>query len=368
MKYLFILGRNPELSVAEVESYFEKEEIKFSIISKFSNGVLVEIPNVIQKGIINNFGGVVSIGEVLAEGSASQITKQLEKEMLYSGTSNKLNYVVFDFNGKNTDEISLYLKLRFKEEKLKATEKKLTGNIKLQDGESVSKVASNLIDEEFFVYENCFGKIVEKCDYKEIENRDMKKPVRRQELSISPRLAKILINLSGVKKGETLLDPFCGIGTVLQEALLQGIKVVGVDRDKNAIEGAKKNLEWFRFNKMKYLLVNNDSTKVRTQKVNAIATEPDLGEILKKSPSDQKAREIILGFESLMIRVLNNLKNNVEGKIVFTAPLIQVHKKRIACDFERIANETSLKISEGFPIAEFREGKIVSRSIVVMTK
>jgi tRNA G10 N-methylase Trm11 len=265
-------------------------------------------------------------------------------------------------------DVLLYLKQRFRKEQLKATEKKLTGNIKLQSGEIVNSLSSHLVQEQYFVFDDCFGRMIESCDYEKIEQRDMKKPVRREALSISPRLAKILINLSGVRENETLLDPFCGIGTVLQEALLQNINVIGVDKDKQAIEDAKTNLEWFKFPKSDYTLINDDSSKVKVRDVKGIATEPDLGELQKRIPSEQKAKEILAGFELLMIKVLNNLKPKVHGKIAFTSPLIQTDKKKIACDFENIAKKTGLKIAKGFPISEFREDSIVGRSILVMEK
>jgi hypothetical protein len=96
---------------------------------------------------------------------------------------NKFNYVIWNFSDK-TEEISYFLKKRFKLEKLKATEKKLTGRINMQNGEERENLLSNLIDEEYFVFENFFGRIIEKYDYNEIEKRDMKKPIRREDLAI----------------------------------------------------------------------------------------------------------------------------------------------------------------------------------------
>jgi tRNA G10 N-methylase Trm11 len=366
MKYIFILGRNVELSIAELKSFFEKERIKYSLISKNRNAVLIETEKALKSEIVVKLGGTISIGEVIAEGKTEDLLNEINTKELYSGKSNKLNYVVFDFGGKNTVDILLYLKARFRNEKLKATEKKLTGNMKLQTGEVVHSLSSHLIQEQYFVFGESFGRIIESCDYEKIEQRDMKKPVRRESLSISPRLAKILINLSGVRENETLLDPFCGIGVVLQEALLQNINVIGVDKDKLAIEDAKTNLEWFKFPKSDYTLINEDSSKVKVRDVKGIATEPDLGELQKRIPSEQKAKEILSGFELLMIKVLTNLKRHVHGKIAFTAPLIQTDKKKIACDFENIAKKTGLKIAKGFPISEFREDSIVGRSILVM--
>ncbi len=368
MKYLFILGRNVELSVAELKSFFEKEMINYNIISIVSNGVLIDTTKNIDVKIIEKLGGTISIGEVLVSGDSEQIFRELDKKNLYSGTNNKLNYVIYNFNSKNFDEVHLYLKHRFKEERIKATEKKLTGNIKLQSGETAPNLASNLIQEQFFIFENNFGRIIGSCDYEKIEKRDMGKPVRRESLSISPRLAKILINLSQVKEGETLLDPFCGIGTILQEALLQKIKVIGVDNDKTAIESAKTNLKWFNFSDKDYKLINEDSSKVNIQTVNAIATEPDLGELQKKIPNEEKAKQIISGFEKLIVNVIKNLKKNVNGKIVFTSPLVKTKVKKISPDFNKIASQVGMKIAKGFPIDEFREDSIVGRSILVLEK
>lgn len=44
-----------------------------------------------------------------------------------------------------------------------------------------------------------------------------------------PQLAKSLMNYAGMRKGETVLDPFCGSGTTLVESFLYGVNAVGVD-------------------------------------------------------------------------------------------------------------------------------------------
>jgi len=188
-----------------------------------------------------------------------------------------------------------------------------------------------------------------------------------QDLSISPRLAKIMINLSQVKSGFRLLDAFCGIGVILEEALLQHIKVIGVDRDYRAVEGAKKNLEWFGFDKVNYTVVCEDSSKVKIEKVEGMVSEPDFGETLKKIPTKEKADIMIKRFEDLMILVLNNVKNYINGRIVFSAPFIRIGKKRVVCNFNRISSKTGLKMLE-LPIPEFRGNQIVGRHIVVFEK
>ena len=42
----------------------------------------------------------------------------------------------------------------------------------------------------------------------------------------------------------------------------------------------------------------------------------------------------------LMIDVINNVKDKVRGRIVFTSPYIRIGKRRVACDIEKICSET----------------------------
>jgi tRNA G10 N-methylase Trm11 len=376
-KYLFILGRNPELSFAELKAVLGVREA-----SKKENAVLIELSEKLDETFIERLGGTIAIGEVMSYGGVDEVIAGLEKQHLYRGTKNKLNYVLWDFTDRSSiSKISDYMKKRFRTEKLKATEKHISGHIKTQDDKIfVNLTYSRLIDEQFFIFKKtgnekgyAFGRIIQRCNYEDIEKRDMGKPVRRSELSISPKLAKIMINLSGISQGEVLLDPFCGIGVFLFEALLQGMDVIGVDNNKDAVEGAKRNLKWGNFPLDTYRLILDDSRNVRVGKFNAIATEPDLGEILRKVPTKEKAEAILRGFEGLMIGVINNLSKDFvdekKGRIVFSAPLIQVilgsQGKRLGCDINRILSSTGMRlIAGGFP--EFRKDQLVGREIFVI--
>lgn len=64
-------------------------------------------------------------------------------------------------------------------------------------------------------------------------------------VTLHPKIARALVNLSIVKRQGTLLDPFCGTGGILLEAGLLGVHVVGSDVEKKMIEGCRKNLEWY---------------------------------------------------------------------------------------------------------------------------
>ena len=136
---------------------------------------------------------------------------------------------------------------------------------------------------------------------------------------------------------------------------------------KKQLIDAKKNLRWFNFKSEDYKLMNEDSAKIKIPVVQGIATEPELGELQKGMPSKEKALETVRNFERLMVEVLRNLKSNVHGNIVFTAPLIFTGKERVSCNFKDMSLKAGLKIVLE-PISEFRSDSIIGRSVVVMRK
>ncbi|ODS41886.1 MAG: hypothetical protein MSIBF_00545 [Candidatus Altiarchaeales archaeon IMC4] len=63
--------------------------------------------------------------------------------------------------------------------------------------------------------------------------------------SMHPKLARCLVNLARVKKGDTVLDPFCGTGGILIEAGLMGMKPIGIEINKECAQGCRRNMEHY---------------------------------------------------------------------------------------------------------------------------
>ena len=57
-----------------------------------------------------------------------------------------------------------------------------------------------------------------------------------------PLFARAIVNLTRVKPGETLLDPFCGTGGILLETNILGIRSIGSDFDSEMLSGSKQNI------------------------------------------------------------------------------------------------------------------------------
>lgn len=95
-------------------------------------------------------------------------------------------------------------------------------------------------------------------------------------ISLHPKFARLLVNMTGVGRGETLLDPFCGTGGVLIEAGLVGAAPIGSDLREDMVDGCRVNLARFD---VEASLFQADVKELRqhVQRVDAIATDPPYG-------------------------------------------------------------------------------------------
>jgi len=95
-------------------------------------------------------------------------------------------------------------------------------------------------------------------------------------ISLHPKYSRALVNLTGVKRGGTLLDPFCGTGGVLLEAASIGVRAIGSDISQEMIDGCRVNLDHFDLDAE---LVRADVSDIGRSfdRVDAVATDPPYG-------------------------------------------------------------------------------------------
>lgn len=75
----------------------------------------------------------------------------------------------------------------------------------------------------------------------------MKKP-RNYSIALGTRLARAVANIAVPNPvGIVAIDPCCGIGTVLVEALSMGINIVGRDINPQIVQGARANIAYFGY-------------------------------------------------------------------------------------------------------------------------
>jgi len=361
MKYFFVLGRNPKLSRAEIYSYLQARNIEYTEFFYDLNNLILDFKED-PKLNIQEFGGIIMCGRVSFSGARKELLEFIEKEDLIPSDK-------FTFNVIGNYEIEQEVYEKFRSEKRKVMIRHGRGELKIQGEKSIQVPTA---DYHLFCLKHnkiYFGIIEQTYSYSDVRKRDMSKPFRREELAISPRLSKILINLAQLKQGNIMLDPFCGIGGILQEALVKSINVYGIDKDKMAIQSATKNIEWLKkhYPIANYELKNTDARNAPGIGFDGIATESSLGELIKGNPSDYDAKAFVSTFEKSIVPLLQRFRNvkKPDAKIAITFPVV----KRFYVNIDRVCNQTGLKLSSingiSFPIREFREDQYVSREIVV---
>lgn len=114
-------------------------------------------------------------------------------------------------------------------------------------------------------------------DREQFEVRHVRSRPFFSPISLHPRHARALVNLTRVKEGETFMDPFCGTGGILLEASLVGAKVIGSDASSEMIEGCEENMRHFGARYHRLEVMDIEDAPKEFSKVDAVATDPPYG-------------------------------------------------------------------------------------------
>ncbi|HWR27781.1 MAG TPA: THUMP domain-containing protein [Candidatus Thermoplasmatota archaeon] len=92
-------------------------------------------------------------------------------------------------------------------------------------------------------------------------------------ITLHPKIARAMVNLSQVKKHQTLLDPFCGTGGILLEAGFIGAQIVGGDIEQKMVDGSQKNLEYYHLKNYRLYCTDIGDIARYAPSVDAIVTD-----------------------------------------------------------------------------------------------
>lgn len=419
MKYFFILGNHPALSLAELVSVLGKD----GFIAAGNEASVFEAGYEIgAKEMIRHLGGTIKIGltaDVL-EAKGDPLPKILNSITRIFPKEKKEGKFKFGF--------SVYGNLKLNEKKIGMEVKRLLKEKGISSRWVISKekqLSSVVVDTNKLVGENGMeivimkiganiyvGKTLAVQPFRELSFRDYGRP-SRDDLSgmLPPKLAQAMINLSGVnmagqldinsendgqdtnrdgteKNKVKILDPFCGSGTILTEAMLMGFNnLIGSDISPKAITDTKNNIAWVRnkFNlpETDCELYEKSATElaqfIGPNSIDAIITEPYLGPQRGSHDAKKTKKEL----EDLYSRAIGEFKKVLKekGRVIMIWPVFHRGEEWVQLSpkldgFKIINPLTGISGLEGVSkgltnrgtLIYGREGQKVWREIVVLVK
>ena len=387
--YVFVPGKNWRLSLAELIAYLEAGNYGFELCEFTPAFFTVDVDGGLGSSVVADMGGIIKIGKVVTNVATSTMkeaflrgSKEAQAQVrICLSTSGIVGEMAEATYGKAVFGVSVYcaeqsfypasrMVQRFVGSSLKhelaalGRKSGFMGFPRSRREPQLSHVEvlkKGLVERKAEVL-FCIGKEKTMISTSvgvhnpfEFQKRDIGRPVQRKIFAIPPRLARIMVNLASCTTGKLLLDPFCGVGTILQEALLAKAKVIGVDVNPWCVEASRENLGWLKkeyaLKEAEYAVLQGDSRRLTEriqQEADCIATEPDLGPALRHVATTPYAIKIIDKLTPLYSDFLGEAHGRLrkDGRLVLVTPYIKtrsgkpvtmhIEERAVAVGFKRV--------------------------------
>lgn len=357
--YIAILGRQPALGMAELERVFGD-------VTWFTDqSAIINTPQF----DIERLGGTLKAGRVVAELSGGDWRKASMKlvqayAQAWSNREGKITLGIsaygFAVSERDVQKTGIILKGKLKDKNVSL---RLVPNAEPALNTATShhnKLGLSDNKVELLVVRSKTGKIIiaESTGSQNITSlarRDQERPKRDAFVGmLPPKLAQIMINLatnpstlqSSSRSGRplaeplttptalaeasgedketngkgirpTILDPFCGTGVLLQEALLLGYNVYGTDLSDKMIDYSRINLDWIKtvsHANGSYVVTQDDAmTASWQQPIDAVACETYLGQPFSAPPSPSKLVEVRGNCNHIIESFLRNIASQLSS-------------------------------------------------------
>jgi tRNA G10 N-methylase Trm11 len=404
---LCILGRQPALGLAELESLFGADNVQ-----PINQAALVatspkDIP-------FHRLGGTIKLCKVLTELDTTDwkkliayIEKTIPEHLSYITEGKiKLGLSVYGMN-INVHEINRSGLAIKKVVKREGRSIRIIPNT-TPELNSAQVIHNNLTGpnglELVFVKNGDKTILAQTTNIQDIEAyaaRDQARPKRDAKVGmLPPKLAQIIVNLAGShtlsttgapptsednKKSRSvhpgsayLVDPFCGTGVILQEALLMGYEVFGTDLEPRMIEYSQTNLEWLtKFHTVagSFHLAQGDATTHHWEKMDLIACETYLGRPFSAMPDRNVLEEVMRDVDTIHRKFLKNVTKQTQPgfRMCLAVPAWNTphgfkHLKMLDSLEELGYTRQSFVHVRNQDLVYHREGQIVGRELVVITR
>ncbi len=322
--YIALLGRQPELSIAELERVFQK----VSWVSPQT--ALIDTEDTID---IQKFGGSQKIGRVILTVESTDwrrvsdsIVKHYSNHWGNATGKITLGLSAYDLtvSPREVQKTGLILKSKLKNSGV---------SLRLIPNQEAALSSATAHHNKLGLSDNKVELLIIKGDRQTViaesigaQNitalaaRDQGRPRRDAFVGmLPPKLAQIMINLAiGPSTGtkQRVLDPFCGTGVLLQEAALMGNAIYGTDLSEKMIRYTRDNINWLQDTyhlNIDWYLHEGDAMDTKWQApITAVAAETYLGQPFSAPPSPAKLTEVRGNCNHIIGGFLKNLSSQLQ--------------------------------------------------------
>ena len=388
-QYVAVLGRQPEFGLAELESL-----LGANAVTALPNGLALvstsqSIPYA-RFGAIIKFAKVVAAVKSVAPNSlCTQIAEYLLNQYPYqSGV--KLKIGISDYSNtlstRSLQALGLSIKKILKKNgySVRVVPNKST---KLSTAQIIHNKLTHEHGAEFVIGSSHGSHLLAINTYEQdIEAytaRDQARPMRDARVGmLPPKLAQTIINLATslvTAERNTILDPFCGTGVILQEAGLMGYSVYGTDLEERMVRYSRDNKQWLQQShhvRFEWFLEVGDAASHKwRQPVDFIAAESYLGRPLSSLPSRSELMDIVQNVNTLHKKVLKNLHAQLapETRICLAVPAWQTPSGYVSLpildQIDKMGyNQLVFSHTNAHNLIYARSQQIVGRQLVVLQK
>ena len=389
---LFILGRQADIGVAELESLFGNETIER--IHEQCISCNISPSNI----AFDRIGSSIKLGAYLSslpsshwqdiKGKLIDFALRHAESMIEGKIQLGISVYGFSVPPQQLMAAGLDIKKRLRKHGYSA---RLVPN-KEEVLSSAQVLHNNLTSErgiELLVIrsgnQTIIGRTTAVQDITAYAERDQNRPKRDAFVGmLPPKLAQTIVNLATAQtlaeSQQTVLDPFCGTGVVLQEALLMGYGAYGSDLEPRMIEYSEKNLAWLatREKITEPVLEVGDATAHSWEHTfSIVASETYLGRPLSSWPSPDTLTDIVGSCNLIIGKFLRNICQQMpaQTRLCLAVPAwIDPNNDTIKhlplldhlsdLGYNR---ESFQQVSAG-KLVYYRPGQLVGRELLVLTK
>lgn len=390
MKLLCVLGRQPALGLAELESRFGADALQPI------NNEVAQLETNHGPEFFDQLGGIQKAGKILATIQTTEWNKaigQVQKhlsDLLHETPDGKITLGLSVY-GLNADHRQINAAALSLKKTIKADGRSARIVPNNEPALNTAQVIHNKLTSpngiELLLVKDGEQLILARTGWvQDIEGyrlRDQERPMRDARVGmLPPKLAQIILNLAiGTSEDQaTVLDPFCGTGVLLQEAALSGLNILGTDIEPRMIEYTEGNIAWLK--KVSGISVEKADFKVADAtahdwrgEFDTIAAETYLGRALSSMPDQETLQKIISDCNQIHKKFFLNVARQTQPGFRMCVGVPAWRTKNgfkhmpVLDHLEELGyNQVSFVHAKTTDLVYRREDQIVARELVVVTR